>query len=274
MALRPARTWPRRWRGRLLRSGTMRRPLFALATLLCGSLPALAEPGHGAVRWVYETLGPEAPAQERFEIDAEAVRWFDPQGRTQWHYARSSGTLTHLDHTLRRYRQFDAAGVRALAQALQQAAQAAPPLAGRPPWAALDGATPGAAAAAVQQVAGVACRQYILHASPGPVGSTCMAETTVLAGGAALRQMLTALHQLALDVRPPQAPGGAALWPLHPLVVAVSSPGVPLQVVAAPAGGVQRELRLQPLQTLHPQATQGHAGAMPPPGYRAARAND
>lgn len=261
----------------------MRRPWFALAALLCGGAPALAEPGREAVRWTFDALGPEAPAQERFDIDAEAVRWLDPQGRTQWHYARRSGTLTHLDHTLRRYRRFDAAGVQALAQGLQQAAQVAqvaPPLAGRPPWAALDGAAPGPAPAAVQQVAGVACRQYILHASPGPVGSTCMAEAPALAGGAGLRQMLVALQQLAQAVRPVQAPGSAPLWPLHPLVVAVASPGVPLQVVASPAGEPRRELRLRLLEPLAPdaaqppQAAQTHADLMPPPGYRAASTND
>jgi hypothetical protein len=57
-------------------------------------------------------------------------------------------------------------------------------------------------------------------------------------------------------------------------VVAAASPGVPLQVVASAAGEPRRELRLLPLQALRPQATPGHAGAMPPPGYRAATAHD
>ena len=227
-----------------------RPPLLAL--LLAGGG---AWASTGDTHWTWQSLGPDAPGREHLVVRPGAVDWLDEQGRPRWRLDRASGTLWLTDAPDATPRPMDAAAIAQLAAALARGAELdAEARRGRPaprrPWADVEAADrwtpqPGAA-----EVAGLPCRGVALHRGDQLVGEACIAEAAALPGGAAVLALLQALLGLAESVAPRAAAGpgdGGFGAPLHPLVAAARTGGLPLWVREQPAaGGAQaaREWRL------------------------------
>ena len=239
------------------------------------------------VSYVYETLGPQAPHVERFEVWPGSVRWLDEKGLTQWHLSRSSGILMLIDHGTQTFRKFDDVGIelmrdelRAALAAQRMLAEASPSqakggqtrptlgevlLANRP-WAALEATNVWVAQETTGEIAGVKCRSFIMKTGEKPVGEMCVADALTSPGGSALQQLLWTIGQVAERVRAGMADSESIGWPSHPLVAAARTGQLPLHVVERLDGEVRNELRLALVRALPVHLLEADTAGIPP-GY-------
>jgi hypothetical protein len=256
-----------------------------IALVLSASHGTIATCATGEL-WIYEALGPDSPQMEQIQVWPASVRWLDAQGRPLWHYAHASGTLTLIDHEARAYRRLDGDGVDALRAELAAAlasqhqridALPAPDRATawrqlsqatglHRPWAAVEAANRWPPLGGNDRVAGLACRRLAVANGDRTVGEICVMDASERAGGGAILQMLSAMLQLADQMRSLAPDATWPAWPSHPLVAAARSGGLPLRIVEAVAGERRNELRLAQVQPLRQDAPS--EDPVIPAGYR------
>jgi len=201
-------------------------------------------PAGAAWHLTYEAVGDDAPRHTYFVVRPDAVEWLDEQRRTLWRFERRSRVLVRFDPSQDSRETIDDTAIAAIADGLARAGVLGLGRGFARPWAALEAADrwtplPAPAAAPI-----AACRRLALHAATGPVGETCIAEPDTLPSGLALMQLLLALSDLADALRRRLPDAMPADWPLHPLVVAARTGGLPLSVIEHLPGERRREWRL------------------------------
>lgn len=199
--------------------------------------------------WTFEALGDDAPRRERFVVSPEAVDWLDEQGRAFWRLERSTSTLVQIDPQSGTVRPMDGVARAAMADEFARVRALGLGALVRPgssasPWAAFESADRWALLQTDAQIAGIPCRRVVLSVGESVVGEACIADAQTQAGGPALLQMLQALLDLADEVGRIAGAEFRSALPLHPLVTAARTGGIPLRVVQTLPKEAPREWRL------------------------------